>query len=77
MARARKAHEKKLLAGIGVHTLAGKAQNRKIAQVFFRAPEALIERVERIAKARAIPVTRQTWLLEAIMEKLERETAQG
>ena len=77
MARARKAHVKKLLAGTGVSALPGKAQHRKIAQVFFRAPANLIERVERVAKARAIPVTRQTWLLESIMEKLERETAQG
>jgi len=77
MARARKANLKKLFAETDVSALPGKSQRRKIAQVFFRAPANLIERVERVAKARAIPVTRQTWLLEAIMEKLERERAQG
>ena len=44
-----------------------------ISQVFFRAPAHLIKRVERLAKGRTIAATRQTWLLEAIIEKLERE----
>jgi hypothetical protein len=50
-----------------------KGASRGISQVFFRAPSDLIERVERLAKGRTIVASRQTWLLEAIVEKLERE----
>jgi len=70
MVSARKPPAKKRVTA----SLMGKPLTRKISQVFFRSPAELIKRVERVAKARAIPVTRQTWLLEAITEKLERET---
>lgn len=75
MASARKPQRKASPAG-GEASLSkriGKKGHRQISQVFFRAPTDLIERVEQFAKERDIPVTRQTWLLEAIIEKLERE----
>lgn len=43
------------------------------ADVEFRAPAEIMERADQAAKARTIPTTRQNWLLEAILEKLERE----
>jgi hypothetical protein len=46
---------------------------RKVVQVFFRAPGHIIEQVEAAVKGRILPTTRQNWLLEAILEKLERE----
>lgn len=50
-----------------------KKAKREIVQVFFRAPADIIEQVETAMTARAIPGTRQNWLLEAILEKLKRE----
>jgi hypothetical protein len=50
-----------------------KSSEKKLTQVFFRAPGDLIAKIEKIAKSRVIPTSRQTWLLEAIVEKLERE----
>jgi hypothetical protein len=59
--------------GGSVATTEGKGTKRKIVQVFFRAPADIIERADEAAKSRPIPSTRQNWLLEAILEKLERE----
>ena len=72
------ADEKKVMALIGkggsvATNGAGKGAKREIVQVFFRAPAEIMERADQAAKARTIPTTRQNWLLEAILEKLERE----
>ncbi len=52
---------------------AGKGAKREIVQVFFRAPAEIMARADQAAQARTLPTTRQNWLLEAILEKLERE----
>lgn len=49
-----------------------KKPDREIVQVFFRAPAEIIEKVEQAIETRAIPSSRQNWMLEAIVEKLER-----
>ena len=54
---------------------AGKGAKREIVQVFFRAPADIMEKADAATQARNIPTTRQNWLLEAILEKLEREGA--
>lgn len=73
------ADEKKVMALIGkggsiATNGAGKGSDAEIVQVFFRAPSDLIEQVESAAKSRRpIKATRQNWIIEAIVEKLDRE----
>lgn len=43
--------------------------------VILRVPEDILERVDSSVQARRIKTPRHTWLLEAILEKLERESA--
>ena len=47
----------------------------KAASVVLRIPADVMERVDRAVQARRIKTPRHTWLLEAIMEKLDREQA--
>ncbi len=47
----------------------------KTAPVVLRIPADVMERVDRAVQARRIKTPRHTWLLEAIMEKLDREQA--
>ena len=72
------ANEKKVMELIGkggsiATNGAGKGAKREIVQVFFRAPADIMEKADAATQARNIPTTRQNWLLEAILEKLERE----
>ncbi len=39
----------------------------------FRVSTGLLKRIDATRKARAVKTSRQTWLLEAAVEKLERE----
>lgn len=41
--------------------------------VLLRIPSALIGDIDAAVKARVIPTSRHTWLLEAVHEKLKRE----
>ncbi len=41
--------------------------------VVLRVPAALLGRVDEVLDARAVKIPRHTWLLEAVVEKLERE----
>ncbi len=50
-------------------------QAGKAASVVLRIPADLMERVDQAVQARRIKTPRHTWLLEAIMEKLDREQA--
>jgi len=43
--------------------------------VILRVPEAILEKIDATVKARRIKTPRHTWLLEAVLEKLERESA--
>jgi hypothetical protein len=42
--------------------------------VILRVPEDVLERIDATVKARRIKTPRHTWLLEAVLEKLERES---
>lgn len=43
--------------------------------IVLRLPTPLLFRVDAVVKARSIRIPRHTWLLEAVLEKLEREQA--
>ena len=47
---------------------------RKIGKVLLRVPEDLLSRVDGVVGAKPLPTTRHAWLLEAVLEKLERES---
>ncbi len=42
--------------------------------VILRVPENVLERIDATVKARRIKTPRHTWLLEAVLEKLEKES---
>ncbi|MBJ3778753.1 hypothetical protein [Acuticoccus mangrovi] len=44
------------------------------AKVILRLPDEMLARVDALVEARSPKIPRHTWLLEAILEKLERET---
>lgn len=48
-------------------------QTQKPASVVLRIPPELLERVDAMLAERPIKVPRHQWLLEAIVEKLERD----
>lgn len=41
--------------------------------IVLRLPKPLLCRVDEVVQARPIRIPRHTWLLEAVLEKLERE----
>lgn len=47
---------------------------RKTSNVLLRMPDALLSSVDDAVEARPLPTTRHTWLLEAVFEKLQRES---
>jgi hypothetical protein len=49
-------------------------QERGTVPVILRMPEDILEKVDTSVQARRIKTPRHTWLLEAILEKLERES---
>ena len=49
----------------------------KQAQVKLRLPTELLTQVDQALKGRRITIPRHTWLIEAIVEKLEREHGGG
>lgn len=52
----------------------GRRPASKSAPVVVRIPPALLERIDTAVEARPVPTPRHTWLLEAIVEKLERDS---
>jgi hypothetical protein len=46
----------------------------KIVPVILRMPEDMLEKIDTSVQARRIKTPRNTWLLEAILEKLEKES---
>jgi predicted transcriptional regulator len=40
-----------------------------------RLPSEVLKRVDQVVKARRVRVPRHTWLMEAVIEKLERKTS--
>jgi hypothetical protein len=45
----------------------------KTAPVVLRLPPDVLARVDRAVESRRVKVPRHTWLMEAVIEKLERE----
>ena len=45
----------------------------KTASVVLRLPPDVLTRIDRAVEARRVKVPRHTWLMEAVIEKLERE----
>jgi len=46
----------------------------KPATVILRLPADVLDRVDRAVQARRIKMPRHTWLLEAVVEKLDKES---
>ena len=46
--------------------------DRKTGKVLLRMPGDLLSRVDEAVDARPLPMTRHAWLLEAVLEKLQR-----
>jgi hypothetical protein len=56
-------------------SVAGKNGEEKSAvPVILRVPEDILQKVDARVQARRIKTPRHTWLLEAVLEKLERES---
>ncbi len=57
-------------------SVAGKngGQGKDAVPVILRVPEDILRRVDESVQARRIKTPRHTWLLEAVLEKLERES---
>lgn len=45
--------------------------------VTVRLPEAVVDKIDSDLDSRAIPMSRNNWLLEAAIEKLQRERKRG
>jgi hypothetical protein len=58
-------------------SVAGKdgSQEKDAVPVILRVPEDILKKVDASVQARRIKTPRHTWLLEAVLEKLERESA--
>jgi hypothetical protein len=56
-------------------SVAGKngVQEKDTLPVILRVPEDILARVDASVQSRRIKTPRHTWLLEAVLEKLERE----
>jgi hypothetical protein len=48
---------------------------KKPAPVVLRMPPDVLVRIDQAVEARRVKVPRHTWLMEAVVEKLEREAA--
>jgi hypothetical protein len=48
-------------------------QKRDVAALTVRVPRAIVSDIDHERKARAVRVPRNTWILEAVVEKLDRE----
>jgi hypothetical protein len=58
----------------GLSGPSGQADDEEEAQVKLRLPAALLRRVDAAVKAQPIKTPRHRWLIEAIVEKLGRES---
>lgn len=50
------------------------AQGGEVVPVILRLPGAMLRSIDQAVKSRPVRIPRHTWLLEAIHEKLSRET---
>ena len=51
-------------------------QGGEIVPVILRLPAAMLRSIDGAVKSRPVRIPRHTWLLEAIHEKLQRETSE-
>lgn len=51
-------------------------QSDKPTSVILRIPPDVIAKIEKAVSARRLKIPRHTWLLEAVMEKLDREATE-
>ncbi len=54
-------------------SVASTAQNAGNQKILIRIPNALLDRVDTDLSSRPLKTPRNTWILEAILEKLERQ----
>jgi hypothetical protein len=52
-------------------------EERTEARINFRLPDDMLAEVDALIRHRRIRISRNTWLLEAVQEKLDRDTAQA
>ena len=50
-----------------------KEADEEVAALTVRVPRALVSDIDQERKARAVRVPRNTWILESVVEKLDRE----
>jgi hypothetical protein len=50
-------------------------EKKAATPVLLRVPTDLLDRVDRRLSMRAVKIPRHTWILEAILEQLEREAS--
>jgi len=50
------------------------SQEKGTVPVILRVPEDILQRVDASVQTRRLKTPRHTWLLEAVLEKLERES---
>ena len=50
-----------------------KKSKKQVVPITLRIPNHIIERIAQVIASRPIRIPRHTWILEAILEKLERE----
>lgn len=50
-----------------------KKQQKDVVPISLRLPHSFSERIKIVLEKRALKIPRHTWLLEAVVEKLERE----
>ena len=53
----------------------GEEEKKATTPVLIRVPTHLLERVDQALSARSVKVPRHTWILEAVVEKLDRDAA--
>ncbi len=53
---------------------AAKAGKPKVTSVILRIPDEIGQRLGQTLRARPVRIPRHTWILEAIVEKLDRES---
>lgn len=59
----------------GGSSAASQEENQEKERIFnLRVPESLVEKVDALRKRRPGKISRNTWILEAIADKVERES---
>lgn len=54
-------------------SVAKKKSNKNVEKILIRIPTELLSKVENALTTRPLKTPRNTWILEAILEKLEKE----